>query len=182
MEDAILRAAIDEVAERGYALLTMAQVAQRAGTNKNAIYRRWPTRAALALAAYRRFVGPPADPPDTGDLRSDVLALLREVVGRMNSPVNGEMLRGAMTEIHQRPETTDELRKALANEPSAMMAILARAISRGEARASALTPRMAGVPLILLRHEYQIAGGAVDIPDKTIVEIVDDVFLPMVRP
>src|SRR4051794_29974940 len=54
LEQAILRAAADELTEAGYAGLTMDRVAQRAHTNKNAIYRRWPNRAALGVAAYRR--------------------------------------------------------------------------------------------------------------------------------
>jgi AcrR family transcriptional regulator len=45
LERAILRAAGDELVESGYARLTMDRVARRAGTNKNAIYRRWPSRA-----------------------------------------------------------------------------------------------------------------------------------------
>jgi AcrR family transcriptional regulator len=45
LEQAILRAALDELAETGYSGLAMDRVARRAGTNKNAIYRRWPSRA-----------------------------------------------------------------------------------------------------------------------------------------
>jgi len=55
LDRAILRAALDELAEAGYPGLTMDRVAKRAGTNKNAIYRRWPNRAALGLAAYRQL-------------------------------------------------------------------------------------------------------------------------------
>src|SRR5882757_6165421 len=53
LEEAILRAAVDELTESGYPGLTMDRVAKRAGTNKNAIYRRWPNRLALGVAAYR---------------------------------------------------------------------------------------------------------------------------------
>ena len=77
LEQAILRAALDELAETGYAGLTMDRVAKRAGTNKNAIYRRWPNRAALGLAAYRELVVADQELPDTGELRGDVLELLR---------------------------------------------------------------------------------------------------------
>ena len=76
LEQAILRAAVEELAEAGYAGLTMDRVARRAGTNKNAIYRRWPNRAALGLAAYRRLVVADQELPDTGELRGDVLELL----------------------------------------------------------------------------------------------------------
>src|SRR3954447_10880367 len=77
LEAAILRAAADELRDAGYVGLTMDRVARRAGTNKNAIYRRWPNRAALGLAAYRQLVATDRQIPDTGELRGDALALLR---------------------------------------------------------------------------------------------------------
>lgn len=182
LEEAILRATLDEVAEGGYARLTMERVAQRAGTNKSAIYRRWSNRAALALAAYRAFVARPMDPPDTGALRSDVLELLRGAVSRMASPVGGEILRGAVAELHQQRESIRDLRELMAEEPTTMMTILARGIARGEARASALTPRVAAVPVVLLRNELQLAGPSMEVPDEILVEIVDQIYLPMVAP
>src|SRR5262249_46134400 len=55
LDAAIRRAAADELAASGYAGLTMEKVASRAGTNKNALYRRWPNRLALGIAAYRQL-------------------------------------------------------------------------------------------------------------------------------
>ncbi|MEV1168795.1 TetR/AcrR family transcriptional regulator [Nonomuraea sp. NPDC049784] len=181
LEQAILRAALDEVAEGGYARLTMDRVAQRAGTNKTAIYRRWPSRAALALAAHREFVAQPATPPDTGHLRSDMLELLRGAAARMSSPVGGEILRGVMSELHQQPELRQQLRDELAQEPGTMMTILARAVARGEARPESLLPRVATVPVALLRNEYQMSFVG-EIADEALIEMVDQVFLPLVRP
>lgn len=64
LEQAILQAAAEELAQVGYQNLTMDGVAARAGTAKNAIYRRWPNRAALCVAAYRRLLptGPRTSP------------------------------------------------------------------------------------------------------------------------
>lgn len=85
LEEAILRAAVDELTQSGFAGLTMDKVAARAGTNKNAIYRRWPNRLALGIAAYRQLATT-VQPPDTGDLRSDVLELLRGANRHWSSP------------------------------------------------------------------------------------------------
>ena len=95
LEDAILRAAVDELTESGYAGLTMDRVAQRAGTNKNAIYRRWPDRLALGIAAYRRMTAA-VDPPDTGNLREDALEYLRRANRHWSSPL-GAVLRDLLT-------------------------------------------------------------------------------------
>jgi AcrR family transcriptional regulator len=181
LEEALLRAAVDELADRGYARLTIDRVAQRAGTNKTAIYRRWPNRAALAFAAYRHFVAQPTALPDTGVLRTDVLELLRGAAARMASPVGGEILRGVMSETHGDPELFRHLREELAQEPGAMMTILGRAVARGEARPGSLRPRVATVPVVLLRQEYLMNPGA-PVSEETLAEFVDEVFLPMVRP
>ncbi|MFD0662107.1 TetR/AcrR family transcriptional regulator [Thermocatellispora tengchongensis] len=85
LEEAILRAAADELTESGYAGLTMDRVAQRAGTNKNTIYRRWPNRLALGIAAYRQLTTT-IQPPDTGTLRGDALELLRRANRHWSSP------------------------------------------------------------------------------------------------
>jgi len=50
------------------------------GSGPSVLYRRWPNRAAPVHAAMRHHMGSLDDHvPDTGDLRSDVLALLRQV-------------------------------------------------------------------------------------------------------
>lgn len=93
LKEAILRAAADVLRESGFAGLTMDEVAQRAGTNKNAIYRRWPNRVALGTAAYRRMTEAQTTVPDTGSLRGDALELLRRANSTWSSPY-GEILRG----------------------------------------------------------------------------------------
>src|SRR3954447_21720052 len=113
LEDAILRAAAEELAEAGYAGLTMERVAQRAGTNKNAIYRRWPNRAALGVAAYRHLAGDRLSPPDTGDLREDALALLRAINCGQTSPA-ARILRGLLTGVGDEPELREQLHEQAA--------------------------------------------------------------------
>ena len=51
--------------------MTMDKVARRAGTNKNTLYRRWPNRAALGVAAYRHLAEAQTPVPDTGTLRGE---------------------------------------------------------------------------------------------------------------
>jgi AcrR family transcriptional regulator len=76
---ALLDAALSELAERGYGAMTMDGVAKRAGAGKGAIYRRWPSKIAMTVAAVRTLSLPSEPAPDTGSLRSDVLALLGDV-------------------------------------------------------------------------------------------------------
>ena len=180
LEDAILRAAAEELAEAGYPGLTMDRVAQRAGTNKNAIYRRWPNRAALGVAAYRRLLEAELRIPDTGDLRDDALTLLRRINGDLSSPA-GEILRGLLSSIGDEPELRAQLNDQAAEGGAAMwLTVLGRAVARGEVEPEALHPRVATVALALLRHEY-LTRGIARVPDGVLVAIVDLVYLPLVR-
>ncbi|MEU6075059.1 TetR/AcrR family transcriptional regulator [Micromonospora sp. NPDC047074] len=65
IDSAVLAAALDVLDEAGYSRLTLEDVSRRAGTSRPAIYRRWPGRAPLVLAAIATRLDVPS-PPDTG--------------------------------------------------------------------------------------------------------------------
>lgn len=179
LEDAILRAAADELTESGYAGMTMDRVARRAGTNKNAIYRRWPHRAALGVAAYRRMAAAQEPVPDTGTLRGDVLALLRGANRMWSSPL-GAILRGLLTGAAEDPDLLAQVRENSADAGSPLwLTVLRRAVDRGEADPAALRPRVATVAIVLLRNEF-VTRGVPFVPDEVLVEITDEVYLPLV--
>jgi AcrR family transcriptional regulator len=179
LEDAILTAAADELAESGYAALTMDRVARRAGTNKNAIYRRWPDRLALGIAAYRRLATT-IEPPDTGNLRDDALELLRRANRHWSSPL-GAILRELLAAAGSAQNLTAKLPEQSTDAMTAMwLIVLGRAVARGEASPESLHPRVATVAIVLLRNEF-VTRGVPTAPDDVLVEIVDEVYLPLVR-
>src|SRR5437763_13177333 len=119
---AILRAAADELLESGYAGFSMDRVAQRARTNKNAIYRRWASRAALAVAAYRhcrQMAGGDRPLPDTGSLREDALELLRRANGAWSSPV-GAVQRSLIAGVANDPELLALIQERASDAGAAM--------------------------------------------------------------
>jgi AcrR family transcriptional regulator len=180
LEQAILHAAAEELRESGYPGMTMDRVAARAGTNKNAIYRRWPNRAALGLAAYRQLVVADQEPPDTGELRGDVLELLRRANRHLSSPA-GDILRSLLGSAGDDPQLLAQLREQTTDAGSGTwLTVLGRAVARGEAAPEALHPRVATVAVVLLRNEY-ITRGTPTVPDSVLVEIVDEVYLPLVH-
>ncbi|MGW4328041.1 TetR/AcrR family transcriptional regulator [Nocardia sp. NPDC004573] len=179
LEEAILGAAADELLESGYAALTMDKVAARAGTNKNAIYRRWPNRLALGIAAYRRLATT-TPPPDTGSLREDALELLRRVNRHWSSP-SGAILRELLAATGGVSELLTQLPDQSGDAAAApWLTLLGRAVARGEAAPEALHPRVATVALVLLRNEF-VVRGAPTAPDDVLVDIVDEVYLPLIR-
>jgi len=181
LEWAILHAAAEELREVGYAGMTMDRVAARAGTNKNAIYRRWPHRAALGIAAYRHLTDAVIPHPDTGTLRGDALEMLRRANETWSSPY-GAILRGLLAAAADDPQLLTLMRERSGADTMdrVWLAMLERAAVRGEAPASAVHLRVATTPMMLLRAEYAMRG-VPSVPDEVVVEIVDEVFLPLVR-
>ncbi|PXX68642.1 TetR family transcriptional regulator [Nocardia tenerifensis] len=179
LEQAILQATREELAQTGYPGLTIDRVAARARTNKTAIYRRWPNRATLAVAAHSE-AALAEDLPDTGDLRTDALTMLRNAADRIASP-QGEILRILATEMAADPNLLRATRAQLLDAAATRwLTVLKRAVARGQARPEALAPRIATVAVDLLRNEYLVRG-ITQIPDTTLEEIIDTIYLPLVR-
>lgn len=90
-----IRAAVEElVAEKGSERVTIPMVAERAGVNPTTVYRRWPDAATMIndLATYR--LDPDRPLPNTGDLRSDIVAWAGEILKHYRRPINAAILRG----------------------------------------------------------------------------------------
>jgi AcrR family transcriptional regulator len=180
LENAILDAVWQEISEKGYGGLTYEAVATRARTSRAVLYRRWPTREELVLAAIRRLgERTPTISPDTGSLREDMLELLRfSNANRLGMwVVLSVQLAGFYAETGITPA---EVRaRMLGERPSLVPAIIARAVERGEARPG-LSERAMRSAFDLFRSEAILRLGPV--PDEELVAIVDEVFLPLVRP
>jgi AcrR family transcriptional regulator len=116
LEQAILAATLEELAEVGYADLTMDRIAVRARTSKAALYRRWSNRAELVVDACRRRLITDGDVPDTGELRADMIAFLRMMSDRMDSPF-GAVVRGLLAEILRKPELAEGIYLPLMRAP-----------------------------------------------------------------
>ncbi|MBB6731579.1 TetR/AcrR family transcriptional regulator [Cohnella zeiphila] len=176
LEEAILQAAWDELSAAGYANLTIEGVADRARTSKTVIYRRWPNRAELVRAAvlFRSPYFEGEKIPDTGELRGDCLSLLRQHPFKEVKP---DIVRGLLADLDGLP-----LARFINHQGKergfAIKTILKRAEQRGEIQTAELHPRIIALPTDLLRQEVILTHEP--IPDETIVEIVDVIFLPLV--
>ena len=178
LEQAILHAVLEELAEVGYARLTIDGVARRAHTSTPVLYRRWPNRAELVLAAVGCQPTPPDQLPNTGDLRADLLTHLRQIARRFQG-VLGEAVRGLLIDTSHDQELSGLLQAQVGRLASAaqIATILRHAVDRGEIHPDLVKPRVMALPLDLMRHEALVNGTPV--PDATVVGIVDDVYLPL---
>jgi AcrR family transcriptional regulator len=177
LTDAIYQATLDELAENGYAKLTMERVAERARASKASLYRRWPTRIELAMDAVYHALPDPTAPPDTGTLRGDVLASLRASADALAGPA-GEAMRGLLSDVLRDQATTTQVRQhSQGTGRMVMREIARRAAERGEIDPSVVTPRRLEAGQALLRTYFLFNG--VPIPGEVIVEITDEVVLPL---
>jgi AcrR family transcriptional regulator len=175
--EAIHAAVMEELAEVGYPALSIERVAERARTGKASIYRRWPTRLELVLDAIDHVMPRLDDVPDTGNVRDDLLLVLRRIAAVMGSRA-GAAARACVD------GTDDELANAvrerlLPPRKAMMLSILERAADRGEVRPEAVTQRIAETGPMLLHGELLQRGAP--ITDDAVVAIVDEVLMPLLQ-
>jgi len=178
LDAAILDAGWEQLLEAGYTGFTIDAVAARAAAARSVLYRRWPTRLELLEAVIRRRGEVDVIPvPDTGTLRGDVVAVLTEFSDRRARTMGlfAALFGAYYDEAGGSPATLRAL--FVPDGPSIMAQIAERAVARGELAAMP-APRILNLPADLLRHELFMTMTAV--PQDTITEIVDDVFLPLV--
>ena len=144
------------------------------------LYRRWPSRPALVLAAMRHHGPVLSGPvPDTGSLRGDVLALLYRISERIAAR-GPEFIYGFLPEYFRDDELFSYLQTQIFQVGSdVMMAILQRAAERGEAQLDTIPPRVATLPVDLMRHELLVTRAPAS--QEAVLQIVDGMFLPLVE-
>lgn len=181
LEAAILEAAWDELAEVGFAHLTMESVSVRARTGIAVLYRRWANKDELVLAALQRYRDTHLTAePDTGTLRGDLIAALTSMgEARLFVPVgtaavfSGLLASTGLTfaEVRDRIFGPQRMRR--------MRGIYERAHARGEIDLEQIPEAALAMPFDLVRHDLFV--DVKPVPLTRIHAIVDELFLPLVR-
>jgi AcrR family transcriptional regulator len=174
-ETELLAVTLQLLQERGYDGLTVHAVADTARASKATVYRRWPSKAELVLAAFSEGVRQVAKPPDTGTLRGDLLKL-GELICRQAGQHAGTM-RAVLVEAARHPALNDALQHSFINQRKALIRrVLRQAIDRGEIAEAAVTEELWD-----LLPGYLIFRSIV--PDRpptrrTVQALVDDFIIP----
>ena len=133
----ILRAAMIVMARRGYAGMTMDEVATEAGVSRPTIYLRYPGKAELATAALGSYRSR-GRPEETGDTRADLVARLRHFQRGVERPFGMSTLGSVLAEEHSTPELLKLFRERLVKPRRAeLREVLEHARKRGEIREDA---------------------------------------------
>jgi AcrR family transcriptional regulator len=129
---AVMTATLAELAEAGYAALSLESVARRAGVHKTTLYRRWGTREELVLDAMLERAGERISVPDTGSLRMDLLELARTAAANAASPEVAAVARAVAAQSPYDSRLAAASRRFWAERLELDAVIVERAIERGE--------------------------------------------------
>lgn len=173
--DVVLERAIEEFAAVGMAALRVDRVARAAEVNKTSVYRRWPTREALVAAALERALGELSlELRDTGSLRGDLLSLAETIAEFMARPIGRALTRAVFAEAVSPTISGDARRRLEERAGGPAVAMIQRALGRGEWRAGVDPAAVLSMLVGALLHRAHLEGEA---PTRPWIERVVDVLV-----
>ncbi len=127
-EEAIINATSHLLKEQGYSGLTLSKVAARARASKSTIYRRWPTKEHLIVAAFNRW--PALVVHDTGDVLTDLLDLHKQFLRNLHQPRLHGVMPKLVAERAENPALAEVLDPLIERRYDPVRLILRRAVER----------------------------------------------------
>ena len=140
-ETELLEVTLQLLQEHGYDRLTLDAVAARARASKATVYRRWPSKAELVLAAFIEGCRQVAVHPETGTLRGDLLRLGHTISQQTHEQAG--IIRAVMVEISRSPALHDAMQSEFLDQRKALLQdVLGDAVLRGEIDAAAISDEL----------------------------------------
>src|SRR5271169_3669793 len=102
-KEAVLATTHQLMSEAGLGGVSVDEVSRRSGVSKTTIYRHWPSRSALLMAACSQ-AGPQAEVPNTGSLKSDIAALAVQLADQLRSARWAAILPSIIDAAERDPE------------------------------------------------------------------------------
>jgi AcrR family transcriptional regulator len=133
-DDRITRAAAELLLQRGFDRTTVDDVAARAGVGKATVYRRWPSKEDLAVAAMETLYSSEMPEPDTGSIRTDLATSYRAVLTFVNTPEGEAYLLTSIAESVRDSRIAALYRSSTERRELQSRATFQKAIARGEVR------------------------------------------------
>ena len=166
--------------QHGYEGLTVDAVATTARASKATVYRRWPSKAELVLAAFIEGIRQVAVPPDTGTLRGDLLRVGELVCEQARQ--HAGTIRAVLVEVSRNPALNDVMQHQFVDQRKALIQhILKQAVERGEIDEAAISNELWDLlPGYLIFRSIMASRPPTQ---RTVQALVDDVIIPsLTRP
>jgi AcrR family transcriptional regulator len=174
-ETELLAVTLQLLQEHGYDRLTVDAVAATARASKATVYRRWPSKAELVLAAFIEGIRQVAVPPDTGTLRGDLLRVGQLVCQEARQ--HASTIRAVMVEVSRNPALNDVMQHQFIEQRKALIRhILQQAVDRGEIESAAISDELWDLLPGYLIFRSIIPGRPPT--HHTVQALVDDVIIP----
>lgn len=179
-EQAILAATIEALQAQGYERMTMDGVAALAHASKATIYRRWTNKAELVKAALDSLDASRTEStPDTGSIRTDLLAIMQALREQATQPYV-DMMNDVVAASRRDEALAALLREhTRAEDLSPFRAVLLRARRRRVLRPTVDPELIHDVAEAMIIRQLQL-GQPFD--DAFILRVVDGVLLPLLQP
>jgi AcrR family transcriptional regulator len=133
VREAVLAATRQQLMDGGYANVAHLAVARQAKVDPATVYRRWPTRARLAIDAVIDIAADAVPVPDTGAVRTDLEQFHRAVTGVLADPRLLRLFQAVFAAAFEDdPELRDALSEFWRRRFDGATAMLHRAVQRGE--------------------------------------------------
>ncbi|WP_243704856.1 TetR/AcrR family transcriptional regulator C-terminal ligand-binding domain-containing protein, partial [Micromonospora sp. KC723] len=170
-------AVLAEVADVGLGRLAVEGVARRAGIAKTSIYRHWASVDELLLDALSHAHPVEVATPGGGNLRSDLLRSLEQLVGWLGGPT-APAVAAILSERQRRPDLVEALYTRVFDTHGGRFTrtVIEHYAERGEVDARLVTPIVVDIgEALVIKH--QIDTG--ELPDAEVrTAIVDQAILP----
>jgi AcrR family transcriptional regulator len=174
-EAELLAVTLELLQEHGYDRLSLDAVATTARASKATLYRRWPTKAQLVMAAFIEGTRQAAVDPDTGTLRGDLLALGEQILAHVST--HAGTIRAVLVEVSRNAELNAIMQEQFLAQRKALMAhLFARAVDRAEIDAAAISEDLWDVLPGYLIFRSVLTGRAAS--RRTVRDLVDNVLIP----
>jgi AcrR family transcriptional regulator len=131
VQGAVFEATFQLLEEGGYEGLSIVSIAERAGIHETSLYRRWKTKEQLVLDAVSHWAAQDIPVPDTGALRSDLIAVLQSLRLSLQSRVGQALVQTAVATLHV-PKLCALRQEHWRQRRVHLQIIFDRAIARGE--------------------------------------------------
>ena len=113
-------------------------MAADAGVGKATIYRRWPSKEALALELLMQLAAPHIGIEDVGDTRAEMVAAVTNAMRAVTETPFGPVIRALFSQIASDPALGDPFRARVVDARRAEVGrVVARGQQRGDLRADA---------------------------------------------
>ena len=176
---AVFAATLAELADGGYAALSLERVARQAGINPTSLYRRWGNRERLVLEVMLEQVAEHVSVPDTGSVRDDLLELARTAAANSARPEVAAMARAVAAQAPHDAELAAANEAFWAERLALDGAIVERAIARGEVDAAVEPMQVIEAVLGPIHLRLLLTGRPVD--DTFVERTVDTVVNGVLR-